>query len=1680
MEDIGWKIIDKMFKENPNFLIKHHIDSYNNFFSKGIINIFKSSNPFKYCAELDPKLGYKYNTEIFLGGKNGDQIYYGKPIIIDKNSDGSEREHYMIPNEARLRNMTYAFTIHYDVIIEYTLYIKELDARGNETGKIIKKTPDMEGMTIKYEKIYLGKFPIMLQSDFCILNKLTPEVRYNMGECRNDNGGYFIIDGKEKCIMSQEGRADNMLYIKDDFSEEYICSAEIRSVSEDASKPVRTLAVRIVRDQPSISNHQIKVNVPNVRKPVPLFIVMRALGIISDYDIIEHCLLDMNKYEDYIDLFRPSVHDAGFIFTQKAALEYIKTLTKGRTVEHVLDILMNYFLPHMGELNLKAKALYLGYMTKRLLLVYTKTEKETDRDSYRYKRIEQPGMLLYGLFREWFKKQLDAIHLAIDKKYYWNNNETNYSNENFKDLIGLNKNEFFSIRLVEQGFKKAFKGNWGADSHTKKLGVVQDLTRLSFFYSLCQLRKTNLPIAADGAKIVAPRRLNATQYGYLCPIHSPDGGNVGLHKHLSISTHITSGCSIVPYINYLKKLKIKFLEECSIKYISKCSKIFINGTWIGVTTSPIELTKIIRLHRRNNLINIYTSVFFDIKRNEVQICTDAGRPTRPLVYMYGDELSIEREQILNRFERNDINWEQIVYGFGNKKNYLEDSCDIKFTNQEISKLITNSSVIEYIDTQEGEGMLLANSQLVREQYGEKRVTHAEIHPSLILSVMANQCIYAPNNPYPRNAFSCGQGKQAVSLFHSNFTNRIDKTSLVLNYGQVPLTKSRYFTYATKNQHPYGENAIVAIMCYSGYNVEDAVIINEGALKRGLFRTTYYNSYEAHEEKENIGGAQETKIFINPMDSKVSNLKEGYDYSKLNEETGIIIENSIVDEKTIVMGMAVMNEDDELTDSSIKPKKGQTGIVDKSYISKNMEGKRIAKVRIRAERIPAIGDKFCSRAGQKGTVGIILKEKDMPTTAEGIRPDIIVNPHAMPSRMTIGHLVETLTSKASCIFGNFTDCTAFVNKGPKHKILGQLLTKQKYHSDGTEILYNGMTGEQLEADIYIGPTYYNRLKHMPKDKINYRARGPRTALTRQTVQGRANNGGLRIGEMDRDCLIAHGLSHFISESMMVRGDEYKMAVCNKTGYIAIFNQRNNVYLSPMIDGPIKFNNMTQFEANLVNISKFGRDFSIVNVPYAFKLLLQELQTMNCSMRIITEENVDKIYNMMSGSEISKLTHNQINNVTELNDAIIQNLSQYSEDAPKVLERTPVEFTPPKQQMQPLQLWSNEGEFDQVDSIINSGYMPGQLNEINEFGKFKKGVKVRPKFLEKETLEDKHIIYTVDKIIQDPNMIGKLTILVTYQDKMGIEMRKQYDINELVVLSEEMKTFKNYTFKVGDLVNELVTDIREDFEELEEGELVETMRGQGVFRISKLEKKKLLVKGTHGSELAKYNTSTWATLEKSTRLIDGRIEWDFYRVVTIDKLVLHEEIDPQKIQGQVNLDTQNPFVQMEDSPFSPKSPEGVADERDLITVGSTVIYRGKFDDKYIVKDANYNTGKVFIEPKDVKEGVPSDPPDWVPIKELQWLLDEDGNTPNTSETSPKYIPHASTPPEKDFKHTERDMPDDEDEEDIEPKVTTKTLSMVDDDDITLLKTDTKGEEEGEEDKKEQNGGTHKITINTEAFK
>jgi DNA-directed RNA polymerase II subunit RPB2 len=1245
MENISWKVIDKYFTDNPTNLVSHHLESYNDFFNVGIHNIFKENNPIRFIEHADEaKSDTRNECRLYLGGKDGTKIYFGKPVIYD-----DDRSHYMYPNDARLRNMTYGITIHYEVDVDYIYY---------EDGK------KMEHTTTLGEKILLGKFPIMLQSDLCILKSLNKEVRFNMGECRNDYGGYFIIDGKEKVIVSQETFADNMLYIKINKADDlYSHSSEIRSVSEDASKPIRTTAVRIVSPSPSYSNNQIVVVVPNVRKPVPLFILMRALGVASDKDIIKTCLLDIETNQNMVDLFIPSIHDANKIFNQETALRYIASFTKRNTVSSAIEILSDYFLPHIGEMNFLDKAYFVGYMVFRMLRVFTKEEKPTDRDSFRYKRVELSGMLIYDLFREYYLIQNRTIGQKIDKEYYWNSGEykdddvpkkdkQKYSN-NFTSLIESNYRDFFKDREVESGFRKAFKGNWGSEEHTKRLGVVQDLNRLSWNTFISHLRKIVLPLDAS-AKVVGPRHLNGSQWGFVDPLDTPDGGNIGLHKHLAISASITSGSSSAPLIAWLRaNTSMKLKLECSPEYLSKNSKIIVNGNWIGVVDTPIEIVNILKLYRRNGVIPVFTSISFDYEHGEIYIYTDSGRLTRPIYYIENGVESFNREE-----SRPKMTWEDMISGFNKKADpafstkqkklyeLTELYPEIGTTEEAVyNNLQKNKALIDYIDTTEEECSLIAINQ--EELKKSKYYTHLEIDPSLMLGVMGNQIIYPEHNPFARNSFSCGQSKQAVSVYHSNYQMRMDKMGVVLSYGQTPLIKSRYLGYINNEEQTYGINAIVAIMSYTGYNVEDAILINEGSVNRGIFRTTYYSMYEAREESSRVSGLSNSK-FANIQNNNVERIKAGYDYSQL-DIYGMIKENTHLDDKIILIGKMTSDAEnkDSWSDDSVKTKKGQVGYVDKSFITQGEEGFNIAKVRVREERIPAMGDKMASRAGQKGTLGLIIPEEDMPFDANGLRPDMIINPHALPSRMTIGQIIESMFGKACTHYGAFGDCTAFQTKGSNHTTYGPMLVRAGFHSSGNQLLYNGMTGEQLESDIYIGPTYYMRLKHMVKDKINYRARGPNTMLTKQPVQGRANDGGLRIGEMERDGVLAHGMSYFLNESFMVRGDEYFMAVCNKTGAMSIYNESKNLFLSPYADGPIKF--VTSSDGNTQNlnsVSRFGRSFSILRIPYSFKLLLQELQTINVQMRIITEDNVDKLMSMSYSTNINKLMQNDKLSTPEL--------------------------------------------------------------------------------------------------------------------------------------------------------------------------------------------------------------------------------------------------------------------------------------------------------------------------------------------------------------------------------------------------------------------------------------------------
>jgi DNA-directed RNA polymerase II subunit RPB2 len=1284
---LSWKILNTYFKSNPDYLVTHHLDSFNQFMEHGIKKIFIESNPLKYIetSEVSSKTKSLPNSILlYHGGKNGDRITFGKPILFINDS-----VQYLYPNDARLHNTTYGITIHYDVEIETITYSPDSDVPNIETTII----PD----------IYLGMFPIMVNSNLCITSGMSPDVRFTMGECKYDHGGYFIIDGMEKVIIPEETFADNMIYVGHTPKDKYSYIAEVRSVSEDSSKPKRKVTVMLgavggAKDinktndkekskdaleetSKDIIGGTILVNLPNVRSPMPLFIVMRALGIISDKDIIQTCLLDTKRYSRYVELFYPSVYSSRFIDTQLEAIQYIATFVKNKSTTVVLNILTNYFLPHIGDTNFTDKAYYIGHMVKKLLSAYLRDEVLTDRDNFIFKRIHLSGNMLYDLFSEFYIIQKKKILQAIDKMY--NKDPEKYHNS-FGSLMEYGA-LFYDERIVETGFKKAFKGSWGSQTYTKKVGVVQDLNRLSWFTAVTQLRKSSLPMPS-GVKITGPRKLHASQWGYIDVLDVPEGEDIGFLKMLAIASTVTRGTSGNELIEWLYNTftGIINISNTTMDYLAITTKIFVNGKWIGNITNPLETVVALKLYKHCGIIPIYTSIAFYTQTNEIYIYTDSGRLVRPIYYLTAGVPSFSRKGIFDL----STNWMNLVAGFGKTKIPIDLSTSISvfkpsdlYEDYSYEYLYAHRSVVEYIDVSEEDRSLIALSPNIVKN---KWYTNIEIDPTLLLGVMGNCIIFPEHNPLPRNNFSGAHSRQASSIYSSNYLVRMDKSGIILQNGTSPLVRTRYLEYLNNEQVPYGVNCVVAIMVYTGYNVEDAILINGSSLKRGLFTTEYYTTYEETEDfSENPDDPLQGKIiFSEILGHQVLRTKIGLDYSKL-DSNGIIREGEHVTENTILIGRINLVVSGASIDMSVKPKKGQVGIVDKVCLLTMPDGRRIAKVRIREDRVPTIGDKFASRAGQKGTIGLVIPETNMPFDSNGVRPDLIINPHAFPKRMTLGHIIESVLGKTCALNGVLGDCTAFEFSGSSlptlfnqlqntplaenvslkssRDVYAPILQNHGYNSQGLQILYNGMTGQQIEADIFVGTNYYMRLKHMVKDKINYRAKGPVNFLTKQSVHGRANDGGLRIGEMERDSIITHGMAEFLKESFMLRGDEYKLAICNLTGLIAIYNTSTGFMLSPNIDGPLKFvSNVTTDNLLITNIIRFGRSFSIVDIPYSFKLLLQELQVMGIQIRIITDQNISKFNNLSASDNIIRLTKttNVYNELKKHEHSINKYISEYT--------------------------------------------------------------------------------------------------------------------------------------------------------------------------------------------------------------------------------------------------------------------------------------------------------------------------------------------------------------------------------------------------------------------------------------
>ena len=1175
-----WTVITALFKrDNANHLLRHQISSYNHFVNHLLKKVVVYNNPIKmsyFYDEINDSHKYEVNISFM-------DVYLGKPYINENN--GSKK--LMYPNEAMLRNFTYSSPLTVDIQIETI-------QRSGDDLKTEKRHINM------LRNISIGKIPIMVQSKLCLLHGKTSEQRRRLHECGYDQGGYFIINGSEKVIVSQERSAENKIFVyktsKSVGHYQYVC--EVKSVDNEAFTLPRSIQVKVLSKR-VLGGKIIKVSIPHIRQDLPICVIFRALGLETEKAIAEKIVYDVKSPEAKIllKLLRPSFEECVEIRTKEQAIKYIAKYVRlirytktphdyEKQIKYVTDILKKEFLPHVGP-DLIKKQYFFGLMVRRALEVVMKKRSVDDRDSYINKRVDTPGILMANLFRQYFNKLVKDMKNMINKEF---SNGPWRASRKFKNIITMtNIYKILKINTIETGMKYSLAtGNWGLKSMTNKQGIAQVLSRLTYNSSLSHLRRVNTPIEKSG-KLVLPRKIHSTQWGIICPAETPEGAPVGIVKNIALGAHITNHSNSKNTIRIVIKNGTKLLEKVDPKEIMEGTKVFVNGYWIGIHHKPNILYQKLLHYRRVGVINIYTSIIWEIRNNCIEIYTSSGRCCRPLYIVEGSKLKITGEYIdkikMKKYSWNNLLFQQISYNSlissqKGKKMYLRKKCSVE-------------GVVEFLDVQELNSRMIAMNP--KDLLNKKKLyTHCELHPSLILGVLASAIPFCDHNQSPRNTYQSAMGKQAMGLYTTNFRHRMDTLAHVLHYPQRRLVRSRLTRELPSKNLPSGMNAIVAIASYSGYNQEDSVIINQSALDRGLFHSTFYRTYK-NEEKKNQASGEDEK-FCKPDRAITKEMKPG-SYDKLNSY-GVIEPNTVVNGGDVIIGkvLPIKNSKDpkkKYKDSSQCLRHNEKGIVDKIYVGVNGEGYRFCKVKVRCHRIPQIGDKFSSVHGQKGTIGMLYNQEDMPTSSSGIVPDLIINPHAIPSRMTIGQLKECIMGKVCSLLGYEGDSTPFMGI-PIERLSSVLEEYGGFHRYGSEVLYDGRTGNQMRVDIFMGPTFYQRLKHMVEDKIHSRATGPVVLITRQPSEGRARDGGLRFGEMERDCILSHGSATFLKEMLLDKSDNYRVHVCRECGMLAAANPTRKIYSC--------------------NYCKNSTHFSEVRIPYATKLFIQEMQAMSIAPRL----------------------------------------------------------------------------------------------------------------------------------------------------------------------------------------------------------------------------------------------------------------------------------------------------------------------------------------------------------------------------------------------------------------------------------------------------------------------------------
>ncbi|XP_075087031.1 DNA-directed RNA polymerase III subunit 2 [Nicotiana tabacum] len=1131
--------IDKQYLASP---IKNLVDKYQlvpEFLKvRGLVKQHLDS--FNYFVKTEIKKIVQANKEIrsildpniYL--KYND-VHIGEPSIM---VDGVTEK--LNPQKCRLCDLTYAAPIYVD--IEYTT---------GSHGQISVQTK---------KNVTIGRMPVMLRSCCCVLYGKDEEELAKLGECPLDPGGYFVIKGTEKVILIQEQLSKNRIII--DTDKKGCVQASVTSSTE------KTKSKTIVK----MEKEKVYLELNMFKTKVPIMIVMKAMGMESDQEVVQM----IGRDPRFSALLLPSIEECADlkVYTQQQALEFLESdkmlkmssysagpVEKGA---RALSILRDIFLANVPvhQHNFRKKCIYVAVMMRRMMEAILNKDAMDDKDYVGNKRLELSGQLLSLLFEDLFKTMNDEARKTVDALLARPSRSSR-----------LDISPFIAKDSITVGMERTLStGNWDVKRfRMHRKGMTQVVARLSYIGSLGHMTKIS-PQFEKSRKVSGPRALQPSQWGMLCPCDTPEGEACGLVKNLALMTHVTTDEDEHPIISLCYCLGVEDLEQLSAEELHMPSSylIILNGLILGKHRSPQRFANAMRKLRRAGKIGEFISIFVNEKQRSVYIASDGGRVCRPLVIADKGVSRIKEQHM-----------KELRDGVRNFDSFLKDG------------------LIEYLDVNEENNSLIA----LYEKEATPETTHIEIEPFTILGVCAGLIPYPHHNQSPRNTYQCAMGKQAMGNIAYNQLSRMDTLIYLLVYPQRPLLTTRTIELVGYDKLGAGQNATVAVMSYSGYDIEDAIVMNKSSLDRGFGRCIVMKKYSA----------TCLKYENNTSDRIIKPQRQGYEAERMQilDEDGLASPGEIIrphdiyiNKESPTVTRTPVSSPMSLPDSAYKPSRqtykgpeGETPVVDRVALHSDKNNNLCIKFMIRHTRRPEIGDKFSSRHGQKGVCGTIVQQEDFPFSERGICPDLIMNPHGFPSRMTVGKMIELLGSKAGVSCGRFHYGSAFGEpSGHADTVdtISETLVKHGFSYNGKDFIYSGITGMPLQAYIFMGPIYYQKLKHMVLDKMHARGSGPRVMITRQPTEGRSRNGGLRVGEMERDCLIAYGASMLIYERLMISSDPFEVQVCRKCGLLGYYNYK--------------------LKTGICSMCKNGENISTMKLPYACKLLIQELQSMNIVPRL----------------------------------------------------------------------------------------------------------------------------------------------------------------------------------------------------------------------------------------------------------------------------------------------------------------------------------------------------------------------------------------------------------------------------------------------------------------------------------